>query len=236
MEGSRFSHISWQDLEVLLANYYRQEGFEVEHCGTGGPGARDGGVDLRLRKGSQLSLVQCKQDNAHQVGEAEVQQLVGAMTDEGATGAIVITRGKFSAEAKRVAEEGKVRLVDGVGLRRLLGDRLDDLPTPPKLNAPEPVRTAPILVKDGLPHSRAWRRPHDPPNVMIAKGLLALALAAVTMFMAPSAISRWFPTLAAPVETPAAAAAPAKDAASVTVDVPLPPADFRPATEPSLKK
>lgn len=233
MEGSKLSHISWQDFEVLLANYYREQGFDVEHCGTGGPGSRDRGVDLRLRKGSQSILVQCKHDNAHRVGQEDVQQLIGAMANEGATGAIAITSGEFTAAALRAGEEGNAQLIDGVELKTLLGDRLDALP--------EPVRpVGQIFVKDGLPRSRAWRRPHDPHNVLIAKGLLALTLAAVVMFMAPTAISKFFPALRAPVENPTAASAPAKDAAGVTVDVPLPPADFRPATatatEPSAKK
>src|SRR5687767_7766069 len=87
------SLLSWQDFEVLLANYYREQGYEVEHCGTGGPGARDGGVDLRLRKDAQLILVQCKHENVYQVEPDEIQRLVGAMGDEGATSAIVVTSG-----------------------------------------------------------------------------------------------------------------------------------------------
>ena len=45
----------WARVEQLLADYYRGEGYVVEHCGTGGRSARfDGGVDLRLRRDGEL--------------------------------------------------------------------------------------------------------------------------------------------------------------------------------------
>jgi len=44
------SALDWREFECLLADYYREQGYEVDHNGTGGKGfAFDGGVDLRLR-------------------------------------------------------------------------------------------------------------------------------------------------------------------------------------------
>ena len=53
------SRIGWDELERLLAAYYREVGWWVEHAGTGGTGAKfDGGVDLRIRRDTQIVLVQ----------------------------------------------------------------------------------------------------------------------------------------------------------------------------------
>jgi len=45
------SRVDWRKLEFLLADYYRRQGYQVEHNGTAATGARfDGGIDLKLRK------------------------------------------------------------------------------------------------------------------------------------------------------------------------------------------
>ena len=114
----------WARVEHLLADYYRREGYAVEHCGTGGRAARfDGGVDLRLRRDGETILVQCKHWNAYQVPHNDVHQLLGIMVNERATGAIVVTSGEFTRAAIEAAtRHGHVQLVDGDDLRRMLGD------------------------------------------------------------------------------------------------------------------
>jgi restriction system protein len=49
--------MSWQDFEKLCGEVYRRKGFAVQETGKDGP---DGGVDLILRKGGEIWLVQCK--------------------------------------------------------------------------------------------------------------------------------------------------------------------------------
>ena len=69
------SGIDWRDFERLIANYYRDLGYEVQHDGTGGRGvAFDGGVDIRLRKDGRLTLVQCKHENAFQTEHNAVNE------------------------------------------------------------------------------------------------------------------------------------------------------------------
>lgn len=59
--------------ELLLAGHCRQAGSVVQECGTGGPDQRfDGGVDLRLLRGSGIVLVQCKLRNAVKVAHNPV--------------------------------------------------------------------------------------------------------------------------------------------------------------------
>lgn len=114
---------AWDRIEALLAEHYRRQGYQVEHCGTGGRGTRfDGGVDLRLHRGSEAIVVQCKHWNAYKVPHNDVHQLLGIMVNEQATGAILVTSGEFTKAAIEAAgRHGHVTLVDGDELREMLG-------------------------------------------------------------------------------------------------------------------
>jgi restriction system protein len=48
--------ISWRELEQLVSEAYRRMGYQVQETGRGGA---DGGIDLDLRRGDQVTLVQC---------------------------------------------------------------------------------------------------------------------------------------------------------------------------------
>lgn len=117
------TQVGWDQLESLLAVYYRGQGYTVDHCGTGATGAKfDGGIDLKLRKDDAYILLQCKHWNAKQVPHNDVHQLLGLMVNEGATGAILVTSGEFTRAAiEAAAKQGHVQLVDGDDLRAMLG-------------------------------------------------------------------------------------------------------------------
>jgi|SRR6478672_5692452 len=117
------TQVRWDQLESLLAVYYRGQGYSVDHCGTGASGTQfDGGIDLKLRKDDAYVLVQCKHWNAKQVPHNDVHQLIGLMVNEGATGAILVTSGEFTRAAIEAAtKQGHVQLVDGNDLRATLG-------------------------------------------------------------------------------------------------------------------
>lgn len=112
----------WKTVESLLADYYRDQGYAVDHVGTAGTGARfDGGVDLKLRRDDAYIVVQCKHWNAMQVTHNAVHELLGIMVNESATGAILVTSGEFTRAAKEAAaRQGHVRLIDGDELRPML--------------------------------------------------------------------------------------------------------------------
>jgi len=117
------TRVGWDQLETLLAAYYRSEGYEVEHVGTGATGATtDGGIDLKLRRGEQYLVVQCKHWNAMKVPHNAVHELLGLMVNHGATGAILATSGEFTKAAIEAAtRQGHVQLIDGNELRMMLG-------------------------------------------------------------------------------------------------------------------
>ena len=85
------SRVDPTEFERLLAQHYRREGWTVEHVGAAASGrAYDGGIDLKLRRGYEYVLVQCKRWNAYQVPHNDVHELVGVMVGEGATGAVLV--------------------------------------------------------------------------------------------------------------------------------------------------
>jgi Holliday junction resolvase len=119
------SRTSWQDFERLLARHYREEGYEVEHCGTAGKSSRfDGGVDLVLRREGETVLVQCKHWNASQVPHNDVHQLLGLLETRQAQRAILITSGEFTTAAREAASRTqRIQLIDGLALRSMVDPR-----------------------------------------------------------------------------------------------------------------
>jgi len=142
------SQMTWQALKTLLAVHYRGQGYAVEHVGTAVSGSRyDGGIDLKLRRGDEYVIVECKHWNARQVPHNVVHQLLGIMVNEGATGAIVVSSGEFTERAKEAAaRRGEVQLVDGDALRAMLGP----------LPAPEPAPASGWRNVDPA-EMRSWR-------------------------------------------------------------------------------
>lgn len=119
------------EFERLLAQHYRGEGWTVEHVGAAATGRNyDGGIDLKLRRGHEYVLVQCKRWNAYQVPHNDVHELVGVMVGEGATGAVLVTCGEFTRGALDAARRHPtLQLVDGILVRRWI--ELPDTPAPP---------------------------------------------------------------------------------------------------------
>ena len=166
------SRIGWDRLEILLAEHYGREGYQVEHVGTGGSGRRfDGGIDLKLRKDDAYILVQSKHWNAFQVTHNAVHELLGVMVNEGATGAVLVTSGEFTRAAIEAAtKQGHVQLVDGDELRQMLGPLAEQPPSPP-LQSGE--RLQPIVSQTG------GRRSEHPRKTVGKEGRLWLLVAFV---------------------------------------------------------
>lgn len=102
--------MSWQEFEMLVGEAFRLRGYTVTETGGGGA---DGGIDLVLTKGSEKSLVQCKQWRAQKVGVAIVRELYGAMAAEGAAGGFVVTAGEYTRDATDFARGRNIELIDG---------------------------------------------------------------------------------------------------------------------------
>lgn len=140
--------MGWKEFELLVGEAFRQQGYTVREIGGGGP---DGGVDLVLEKGRETSLVQCKQWKATQVGVQAVRELFGVMAARGATGAFVVTSGRFTADAREFAEGRNITLVDGGKLFGLIqqakGSSAAMSAAPPAWQSSPPAERAPECPK-----------------------------------------------------------------------------------------
>ena len=111
------SRMTWQQLELLVGEAFRQQGYKVAELGGAGP---DGGVDLVLTKNGARYLVQCKQWRAFKVGVGVVRELFGVMAAQQATGGYLVTSGRLTEEAKAFAAGKNITLIDGDGLGKFL--------------------------------------------------------------------------------------------------------------------
>jgi restriction system protein len=114
---STIRNLSWRNLEELVSETYRRNGYSV--TGNLGLGA-DGGVDVLARRGGETILVQCKQWKARKVGVNTVREMFGLLNAEGANEVHVVTSGSFTSEAKRFATGKAIRLIDGPRLLQLV--------------------------------------------------------------------------------------------------------------------
>lgn len=147
--------MNWQQFEGLVGEYFRRQGYAVSMIGGNGP---DGGVDVELRRGSELFLVQCKQWRATKVGVSVVRELYGAMAARGAAGGYVVTSGEFTAEARAFCEGRNIQLLDGDGLNEAIRTSGRSAPAatvaPPVAAPTSPPEVAPSCPKCQAPMTR----------------------------------------------------------------------------------
>ncbi len=109
--------LSWSDFELLIAEAFRRQGYDVEERGGSSP---DGGVDLVLRTDGAKTLVQCKHWKSQKVGVSIVRELLGVMTAKSASAGIVVTAGDYTVDARKFARDNRVRLIDGTELAKMI--------------------------------------------------------------------------------------------------------------------
>ncbi len=109
--------LTWKQFEELVGEAYRRQGYSVLENEGAGP---DGGVDLWLRKDGNRYLVQCKQWKTLKVGVKVVREMYGLVTAHQAAGAILITSGMFTQEAKTFARSKPLDLVEGQQLAAMI--------------------------------------------------------------------------------------------------------------------
>ena len=105
------------DFEHLCAKLFERMGFVSEVTAQ----TNDGGYDIILKKGSVVSIVECKcYSTTHKVGRPDIQKLVGANSVVLADKMIFITTSDFSSSAISYATKSDVILVNGKNLMKLL--------------------------------------------------------------------------------------------------------------------
>src|SRR5690606_39645914 len=87
----RLANLDPLDFERVMAKYYREQGYHVEECGTGGTRRGfDGGIDLKLRRDGECTVVQCKRHNVYQLTHKPVHELLGVAGTAGADRCILV--------------------------------------------------------------------------------------------------------------------------------------------------
>ena len=109
-DKSALLNMNWRQFEALVGELFKRQGFQVSLNDQSGP---DGGVDIELRKGSELSLVQCKQWRGNQVSVTTVRELYGVMAARGATSGYVVSAGSFTADASEFSIGRNITLING---------------------------------------------------------------------------------------------------------------------------
>jgi hypothetical protein len=139
-------------LERLLAAYYRDLGWWVE--GAVGEGRLDD-VGLVLKRDRDILLLDCSHWGCDRRPGDAVASLVRAVGRAGATGAILVDRAAFSrADHDAANRHGHIRLIDGDGLRAMLGD------VPEQRGQADPL--APPLPMPPLPTPQVTRARTSP--------------------------------------------------------------------------
>lgn len=109
--------LSWREFETLSGELFRAWGYTVEITGGGGA---DGGIDLRLKRGSEVALAQCKRWKVYKVGVKPVREFYGVMASEGADHGILLNSGSYTQEALEFAQGKPLQLIDGVQFAELV--------------------------------------------------------------------------------------------------------------------
>lgn len=109
--------LSWREFETLTGELFRAQGYTVELTGGGGA---DGGIDLRLRRGGEVALAQCKRWKVYKVGVKPVREFYGVMAAEGADHGLFVNSGVYTQEALEFAQGKPLRLIDGAQLVELV--------------------------------------------------------------------------------------------------------------------
>jgi restriction system protein len=127
-----------EEFEWLVGEVFRREGWRVKE--TGRQDRSDGNIDLRITKGNQRMIVQCKRWTAWQVGVDEIRKFSGTLLREGLNGnaGTFVTLSGFNEQAVAEAKKVGITLVD----RRDLHARIEDARQP----EPCPVCHSPMIL------------------------------------------------------------------------------------------
>jgi restriction system protein len=106
-----------ETFELLLGEIFRRRGYAVEM--SGGVGA-DGGNDLTLRKENELVMVQCRHWSSYEVSAPSIQEFYGTIMAGGATEGIFVTSGRYTGDARALAEGKPIQLIDRAKLEELI--------------------------------------------------------------------------------------------------------------------
>jgi len=117
-EIKSIQEIPWEQFKEMIAEAYKRSGYMLLEKS---PFTTDPSVDLVMRKGANLYLVQCRYWQNRKLGIREVKKLQALLQEKHATGGFLLTTGIFTREARHYTLSRPINLVDGIALVELLG-------------------------------------------------------------------------------------------------------------------
>lgn len=118
--------MDWQNFELLVAEGFRRLGYAVDNRGWYVPNSP---VHISLQKNGERTLVECRQWQVAEIGLGPVRELYHALGVEHADGGLLVTSGRFSAEAQAYARDKPIGLIDGAALMELVEAVQKEVPT-----------------------------------------------------------------------------------------------------------
>ncbi len=108
--------LSSEEFEWFVGELFRRDGWSVRE--TGRQGAGDGNVDLKLERGTERRLVQCKRWSSWSVGVDDIRRFAGTLMREGLPGpaGVFVTLSSFTEQAAAEAARTGMTLVNGPDL------------------------------------------------------------------------------------------------------------------------
>jgi restriction system protein len=104
------AEMSWREVERVIGDYVRGRDFAVAETERAEP---DGAADLLLTRLNEYYLVRSRHWRATTVGAEAVREFQRVMAARHAAGGFIVTSGSFSPEARELARERKIELIDG---------------------------------------------------------------------------------------------------------------------------
>lgn len=201
--------LRWRDFTKLVLQAMQQRGYSLVRDDDGpADGLSSDGGDLLLQRGSERILLSCKYGNASVVGAPPILGLGKSAELRGAHSAIVVTPGRFDDEARRVASQQRVELMDGATLwpevKPFIGHDLEAEAAPQAANRNTAIAWGGAAVVAAV----AW---------MLAQGLQTAP---------PDAVYPTPTVAAAPAQVAKPAAAASAPAASASRVIPTDPAEL----------
>ena len=128
---TQLASLTPEGFEEFVGEVFESLGFEVEHVG----GTGDEGVDLKVRRGGLVGIVQCKYHTRGVVGSPELQKFLGSIHHTKSHKGFFVTTRTFSLAADKFAAEHPIELIDGPRLVELVQEAMG----PGARKEPEPA-------------------------------------------------------------------------------------------------
>ena len=104
--------LPWDGFCAALEQGFKREGFTATRM--------EGAADLELRQGGLVTLVACKRWKAMRTGVEPLREFDAATRERGAHARLYVAVGEVTGNARKFAEEKKIRLLNEEDLAKLL--------------------------------------------------------------------------------------------------------------------